>query len=103
MRVTQLLAVPKRINKSIVPIRFRDWWNDWDLVASPFSRSHLWDQHFGIGLHRDDLLSSFFKRSPFLSDNGYMRPWINQELQRMDAGSTVNMDKQKFEVRFKNV
>lgn len=102
MRVTQLLAVPKRINKAIVPIRFRDWWDDWDLMPSPFSRSRLWDQNFGLGLHRDDLLSSFFKRSPFLSDSGYMRPWINEALQRLDSGSTVNIDKNKFEVIIRN-
>lgn len=85
---------------SIIPLRYRDWWDDWDTTSSlgPFRTSRLADQQFGHGLRRDDLLSSFWKPSPSVTRSGYVRPWGNQSLQRQDSGSTLNLDKDKFQV-----
>lgn len=82
---------------SIVPLMFRDWWDEWD-THTPLRSSRLLDQQFGTGLRRDDLLSSFWKPSPSVLRSGYIRPWGNQNLQRQDSGSTLNMDKDKFQV-----
>lgn len=86
---------------SIVPMRFRDWWDDWEqqTALAPFSRtSRLLDQQFGLGLRRDDLLSSFLKPQPSVLRSGYIRPWDSQALNRLDSGSTLNIDKEKFQV-----
>lgn len=86
---------------SIVPLRFRDWWDDWEHQSSlaPFSRtSRLLDQQFGLGLRRDDLLSSFLKPTPSVLRSGYIRPWDSQALNRLDSGSTLNIDREKFQV-----
>lgn len=90
---------------SNVPMHFRDWWNDYDLgvdVDSFFSRprtSRLIDQHFGTAIRRNDLLSSLANtqisaspRSPY-----YIRPW-GTALSRQDSGSTINVDKNKFQI-----
>ncbi|XP_026320443.1 protein lethal(2)essential for life-like isoform X2 [Hyposmocoma kahamanoa] len=74
---------------SIVPMMFRDWWDEWDRP------SRLLDQHFGVGLRRDDLLSSFPTSS--LLRNTYYRPW-RTNLGRQESSSTVNLTKDKFEV-----
>ncbi|KAK6643580.1 Protein lethal(2)essential for life [Polyplax serrata] len=74
---------------SLIPLLYRDWWDDFERP------SRLFDQNFGIGLRRDDLLSSFFN-SPMLR-SGYIRPW--RELTRQSSGSsTVHSDKDKFQV-----
>lgn len=82
---------------------FRDWWSDYDIDFEPlFSRprtSRLIDQHFGRALRRNDLISSLANtqisspapRSP------YYRPW-GSTLSRQDSGSTLNVDKNKFEI-----
>lgn len=83
---------------SMVPMLFRDWWDDMDMSFSRPSR--LLDQHFGIGLNRDDLLnslSSSFQSNSLLRRPGYFRPW-SRSLQRQDSGSTINTDKDKFQV-----
>ncbi|XP_026320442.1 protein lethal(2)essential for life-like isoform X1 [Hyposmocoma kahamanoa] len=74
---------------SIVPMMFRDWWDEWDRP------SRLLDQHFGVGLRRDDLLSSFPTSS--LLRNTYYRPW-RTNLGRQESSSTVNLTKDKFEI-----
>lgn len=84
---------------SIVPLMFRDWWDDWGM-HTPAHSSRLMDQQFGTGLARDELLSSFWKPSPSLLRSGYIRPWGNRNLQRQDSGSTLNLDKDKFQVSF---
>lgn len=88
---------------SNVPMLFRDWWSDYDIDFEPLmSRprtSRLIDQHFGKALRRNDLLSSFANtqisspapRSP------YYRPW-GSALSRQDSGSTLNVEKNKFEI-----
>ncbi|XP_026462342.1 protein lethal(2)essential for life-like isoform X1 [Ctenocephalides felis] len=77
---------------SLVPLMFRDWWDDFG-IDHPSSR--LFDQHFGMGLNRNDLLSSF-RNSPTLLRGGYFRPW-RTELLKQDSGSTVTADKDKFQ------
>lgn len=85
-------------------MRFRNWWDDWDHDCSldPIRSSRLLDQHFGLGLDRNDLLSSLWGPSRYVggSGGGYLRPWVNETMQRLDTGSTVKVDKDKFEVRY---
>nr|AKS40084.1 small heat shock protein 22.1 [Grapholita molesta] len=77
---------------SMVPMMFRDWWDDWDRP------SRLLDQHFGMGLRRDDLLSSLSTLpSSSLFRNSYFRPW-RTSLTRQESASTINLTKEKFEV-----
>lgn len=79
---------------SVVPLSFRDWWDDWD---RPFRSSRILDQEFGTGLRRDDLLSSFWSSSPSVLRSGYVRPW-KSSLKREASGSTINVDSDKFQV-----
>ncbi|XP_045778070.1 protein lethal(2)essential for life-like [Maniola jurtina] len=77
---------------SIVPLLFRDWWDDWERP------SKLLDQHFGMGLKRDELLSSLSSfPSSSLFRNSYFRPW-RTNLARQESSSTINLTKEKFEV-----
>ncbi|KAM0725261.1 Protein lethal(2)essential for life [Formica fusca] len=84
---------------SIVPLVFRDWWDD---IDRPVSR--LLDQHFGTGLHRDDLISNFtglgFNRAPLRSiiGNTYYRPWKNVTRQSSSGSSTIQLDNNNFQV-----
>lgn len=78
----------------MVPMMFRDWWEDMDMGRP----SRLLDQHFGLGLRRDDLLNSLsLPTSSLLRGSGYYRPW-RQNLTRQDSGSTISNDKDKFQV-----
>lgn len=88
---------------SLIPLRFCDWWDDCliDASISPFRSSRLLDQQFGLGLNRNDMLSSVWGQSRPLGRSGYRRPWTNEAMQQIDTGSTLNLDKDKFEVRFK--
>lgn len=80
----------------MVPMLFRDWWDESDMSFSRPSR--LLDQHFGLGLRRDDLLNSLSVPSTSLMrGSGYYRPW-GRLLQRQDSGSTISADKDKFQV-----
>lgn len=83
---------------SIVPLMFRDWWEEFDRPAS-----RLIDQHFGSGLSRDDLLTSFSslglgRSRPLFSTPGYYRPWRTLARQNSGGASTIQCDKDKFEV-----
>lgn len=78
---------------SVVPLMFRDWWDDFD---TNIRSSRLLDQHFGSGLKRDDLMN--FTNTPSILRRGYIRPWRNTTLQRQDSGSTLNVDQEKFQV-----
>lgn len=85
---------------SIVPLVFRDWWDD---IDRPISR--LADQHFGTGLHRDDLISNFtsglgFNRAPLRSifGNTYYRPWKNVTRHNSSGSSTIQLDNDNFQV-----
>jgi crystallin alpha B len=81
---------------SLVPLRFRDWWEDFE---RPLSR--LPDQHFGRGWFRDDLISRLADwslrepRSPLLDT--YYRPWRSL-LGRDGGSSTIRADKDRFQV-----
>lgn len=85
---------------SVVPLIFRDWWDDLD---RPVSR--LMDQHFGRGLNRDDLISRFSELSnldrPLRSifRDRYYRPWRNVVRQQSGGASTIQIDgKDNFQV-----
>lgn len=87
---------------SNVPMKFRDWWDDYDFDFDSFRRprtSRLIDQHFGTTLRKHDLLSSLANthigsgtRTP------YFRPWNVNDISRQDSGSTVNVEKDKFQI-----
>ncbi|KAI4463037.1 heat shock protein hsp-12.2-related [Holotrichia oblita] len=75
---------------------FPYYWDDFRYTRP----SKLPDQQFGLGLTDDDLLSPLtlpyrsMARSPLL---GYYRPWRSPSAEK-DAGSTVSVDKDKFQV-----
>ncbi|CAG9839456.1 unnamed protein product [Diabrotica balteata] len=80
---------------SMVPLLFRDWWDEEDLLRP----SRLLDQQFGLGLRRDDLLNSI-RDVPRRSAGfpRYIRPWsTSSALQRQDSGSTITHDHDKFQ------
>ncbi|XP_058456893.1 protein lethal(2)essential for life-like [Malaya genurostris] len=83
---------------ALVPIIFRDWWND--CLDSPLRTSHILDQHFGSGISADDLLTAFTAaHTPNCSRYGYVRPWRNTNVaSQNDAGSTVKVADNKFEI-----
>lgn len=91
---------------SNVPLTFRDWWvDDYDIDFDSFRRprtSRLIDQHFGTVLRKNDLLSSLANThisSPSRT-SPYYRPWNHaaSSLARQDSGSTVNVEKDKFQI-----
>ncbi|XP_051174399.1 protein lethal(2)essential for life-like [Leptopilina boulardi] len=81
---------------SLVPLMFSDWWEDLDRPH------HLLDQHFGLGLHPDQLLaprSMLHQLVPRKCPVNYRRPWADL-LREEDGGvSTVHNDKDKFQVQ----
>nr|AEE62721.1 unknown [Dendroctonus ponderosae] len=82
---------------SVVPLSFRDWWDDEDFFNLRPSR--LLDQQFGVGLKRDDLLNSFRTLPRSYLTRNYLRPWSSSNvLQRQESGSTIQQDKDKFQV-----
>lgn len=90
---------------SNVPLTFRDWWvDDYDIDFDSFRRprtSRLIDQHFGTVLRKNDLLSSLANThisSPSRT-SPYYRPWSHSSpIARQDSGSTVNVEKDKFQI-----
>ncbi|OXU19457.1 hypothetical protein TSAR_013453 [Trichomalopsis sarcophagae] len=72
---------------ALIPTMFRDWWDDLDRP------SRLMDQHFGMGLTRDELLQTL----SVPSFRGYFRPWRNL-LEQTGGVSRVQSDKDKFQV-----
>lgn len=83
-------------------MRFRDWWDDYDMDFDSFRRprtSRLINQHFGDVLRKNDLLSSLanthITSSARTGSSPYYRPY---ELSRQDSGSTVNVEKDKFQI-----
>jgi crystallin, alpha B len=86
---------------SNVPLRFRDWWvdelRDYDMDFDSLRRprtSRLLDQHFGTTLRKNDLLSSL-ANTHISRASPYFRPY---DLSRQDSGSTVNAEKDKFQI-----
>jgi hypothetical protein len=90
-------VIPSFISQmSVVPLVFRDWWED---LNRPVSR--LMDQHFGTGLHRDDLISGFTGlglNRPSIFGNTYYRPWRHVARQNSSGSSTIQLDKDNFQV-----
>ncbi|CAG5100938.1 5'-cyclic phosphodiesterase 8 (Drosophila melanogaster) [Cotesia congregata] len=82
-------------NMSVVPLMYRDWWDDFD---RPVSR--LIDQHFGSALSRDDLFSTWNINRPrsVFPTSMYYRPWRNLARSNSSGASTIQCDKDKFEV-----
>lgn len=81
---------------SVVPLLYRDWWDEEDWFSRP---SRLLDQHFGVGLKRDDLLNSIRTYPRSSLTRNYLRPWnTSTVLQRQESGSTIQQDKDKFQV-----
>uniref|UniRef100_A0A6E8VME8 SHSP domain-containing protein n=1 Tax=Anopheles coluzzii TaxID=1518534 RepID=A0A6E8VME8_ANOCL len=91
---------------SIVPIFFRNWWDDeWD---RPLWNSRLLDQHFGGGVTADDLLNAMASVSDrrlqprhhhHHLNHRYSRPWHSSCLAtKKDSGSTVNVTGDKFQI-----
>lgn len=78
---------------SMLPMFFED--------MRPVRPSRLLDQHFGLGLHPEDLLAPFdipqYARAMMRCPSGYYRPWRSQAGEK-DGGSTVTFDKDKFQV-----
>lgn len=72
---------------ALIPTMFRDWCDDFDRP------SRLLDQHFGMGLTRDDLFNSMAV-SPI---RNYIRPWRNL-LEQSGGVSKIHSDKDKFQV-----
>ncbi|XP_029725079.2 protein lethal(2)essential for life [Aedes albopictus] len=88
---------------SLIPIVFRDWWDDcWD---APLRTSQLMDQNFGSGISVDDLLTALTSAAAAQSAlqnqrrSRYNRPWRNSSLAaRQDSGSTVKLADDKFQI-----
>lgn len=73
---------------SLVPLMFRDWWDD------PERPTRLLDQHFGLGLSRDDLVPP--PRASSLLRSHYLRPW---RLARQNSGaSAMAFENNQFQV-----
>ncbi|XP_058835615.1 protein lethal(2)essential for life-like [Topomyia yanbarensis] len=83
---------------SLIPILFRDWWDD--CLDSPLRASRILDQHFGTGITADDLLTALTASSRANRPRvGYVRPWRNTHLaSRNDSGSSVNITGDKFQI-----
>ncbi|XP_052131212.1 protein lethal(2)essential for life [Frankliniella occidentalis] len=87
---------------SLVPLLFRDWWDERTDRERP---SRLLDQHFGLGLNRDELVRDLVPppRASSLLRGHYLRPW---HLPRQNSGSSslafennqfqVSLDVQQF-------
>ncbi|XP_018916236.1 protein lethal(2)essential for life [Bemisia tabaci] len=77
---------------SLAPYVFRDWWDDLE-----FGRpSRLIDQHFGLGLRKDDLFADW----PSLvrpSGAGYLRPFRNL-LRQTSGSSNITADDKSVQV-----
>ncbi|XP_075987232.1 protein lethal(2)essential for life-like [Anticarsia gemmatalis] len=56
---------------------------------------HIFDQHFGLGLTPDDLLSVAVAPIP---SREYYRPWRHLAAAAKDLGSSIKADKDKFQV-----
>ena len=81
---------------SLVPLLFSDWWEDLD-------RPHrLLDQNFGLGLCPDQLQTpsrlEVYLQSMQPRKRTYYRPWADMLRSNEGGTSTVQADKDKFQV-----
>ncbi|XP_015594710.1 protein lethal(2)essential for life [Cephus cinctus] len=72
---------------ALIPMVFRDWWDDFERPQ------RLLDQHFGLGLRRDDLMNTL----SLPSLHSYFRPWRNL-LEQTAGQSRIESDKDKYQV-----
>lgn len=80
---------------SLVPLLFRDWWDDLDRDRP----SRLLDQHFGIGLKRDDLFNNLTNLpSPLIRPGRYFRPWAKSLAHSNSGMSNIKDDDHHFQV-----
>ncbi|XP_030756169.1 protein lethal(2)essential for life-like [Sitophilus oryzae] len=79
---------------SLLPLLFADPF-DYHVPSRP---SRILDQHFGLGLHPEDLFQPLTHNNRVLSRTpaGYMRHWRPNSSVH-DTGSTVHLDKDKFQ------
>ena len=81
----------KKKKMSLLPLQY---------TFDMFRPSRILNQQFGLGLDPEDLFSPIVPRDlrAMLSGPvGYYRPWLSAAAQQ-DAGSTVTVDKDKFQV-----
>lgn len=88
---------------SMVPMMFRNWWDD--IIDAPIRTSRIIDQHFGSGITSDDLIAAMSAaaaaRSAIQHPSRaiYNRPWHSSSIAALqDIGSTINADKDKFQI-----
>lgn len=82
---------------SLVPLLFRDWWDDLDRDRP----SRLLDQHFGIGLKRDDLFNNLTNfPSPLIRPGRYFRPWAKSLAHSNSGISNIKDDDHQFQASF---
>lgn len=90
------------INMSLVPLVLRDWYDDIDRFDRD-GYSRLLDQHFGLGLKKDELLSNFSSAllpSLVRPSRRYFRPWSGELANRLNTGtSAVSNDSKEFQVK----
>lgn len=87
---------------SLLPMIFSNWWEGLD------EPHHVRDQHFGMGLHPEHLITDIFEPRPMHHHHRvtrgphghYYRPWwIDQHRRKNDSGlSTVKSAKDNFQV-----
>lgn len=86
---------------SLIPMLFSDWWEELD-------RPHrLWDQHFGLPVHPEDLLKStdplsegelLLYRPNRRIGRRRFHPFMNSVARKTRGASIVQPDKDKFQV-----
>ncbi|XP_076677040.1 protein lethal(2)essential for life [Andrena cerasifolii] len=81
---------------SLVPLLFSDWWEELD-------RPHrLLDQNFGLGLCPDQLQApsrlEVYLQNMQPRKRAYYRPWVDMLRSNEGGTSTVQADKDKFQV-----
>lgn len=78
---------------SMVPLLFRDWWDDFDRERP----SRLLDQHFGLGLKKDDLFNAW-PATTVPRSGRYFRPWGEPLLRSSSGSSNIKADDKSFQV-----
>ncbi|XP_055628716.1 protein lethal(2)essential for life-like [Toxorhynchites rutilus septentrionalis] len=78
---------------SLVPMFFRNWWDDpWQ--NGPFQTPRILDQHFGSGIFPNDLFRAMTScQPPQLKRMGFGRPWGDLSQQLSYSSLATNKDK----------